>query len=467
MGYVEGVDRRQPMLLPSRVEDYVAADAQVRVIEAFVGTLDILALGFVRAVPAGIGRPGYDPRDLLRLYLYGYLNGVRSSRRLERECRVNVELMWLMAKRAPDFKTIADFRRDNGAAIIGCCRAFVLTLREAGLLAGNIVAIDGSKLRACASRKQIMNAAEVSAARAEIDAEIAAYLAEMDAQDAAEPDAPAGAQIEATLAALAERRDALASLAETMTREARELGVLGEPDARPMGHGSGAKPPSYNVQIAVDPQSHVVVHHEVTTDANDNRQLLPMACAARDVLAAETLTAVADTGYANASQAAACEAAGIAAAAPSPRCVNRTGAFFAADRFVHDPATDTLTCPAGRRLLRNGAHGRDRALRYRAEDCSGCTLKADCTQTTRRYVYRHVDEAAGRRMNARAERSLMRLRRQTAEHPFASLKRCLGGRFLLRVRTKAATETALAVPAYNLTRAINLLGGQGLIGKLA
>src|SRR5271166_532253 len=407
MGYVEGVDRRQPMLLPSRVEDYVAADAQVRVIEAFVGTLDILALGFVRAVPAGIGRPGYDPRDLLRLYLYGYLNGVRSSRRLERECRVNVELMWLMAKRAPDFKTIADFRRDNGAAIIGCCRAFVLTLREAGLLAGNIVAIDGSKLRACASRKQIMNAAEVSAARAEIDAEIAAYLAEMDAQDAAEPDAPAGAQIEATLAALAERRDALASLAETM------------------------------------------------------------ACAARDVLAAETLTAVADTGYANASQAAACEAAGIAAAAPSPRCVNRTGAFFAADRFVHDPATDTLTCPAGRRLLRNGAHGRDRALRYRAEDCSGCTLKADCTQTTRRYVYRHVDEAAGRRMNARAERSLMRLRRQTAEHPFASLKRCLGGRFLLRVRTKAATETALAVPAYNLTRAINLLGGQGLIGKLA
>ena len=486
VGYIEGAERDQVMLLPARVEDYVGASAMVRVIAAFVHTLDMTRLGFVRSTPAETGRPGYDPRAMLRLYIYGYLNGARSSRRLERDCRINVELMWLLATLAPDFKTIADFRRDNGAGIVGACKAFVLFARKAGLIAGEVAAIDGTKLAAASSRRRVMSADDVAEAMRRLDETIAAFLADMDARDAAEGEAFDETRTAAALAKLRERRGQLADLAERMAAHERALGVLGEPEARPMGHAAQAKRPAYNVQIAVEAQSHIIVHHDVTTAANDHAQLEPMARAARDALDAETIRVVADAGYANAGyanagyanagyanagyanagQAAACEAAGIEPAVPAPPSANNTGNYFSADRFTQDPDGDTLTCPAGRTLRRRGTNLRDQARQYRADDCSGCPLKPHCTGGPRRHVSKSLFEDARDRMNARADQAAMRLRRCTAEHPFASLKRTLGGRLLLRGQAKAATETAFAVLAYNLTRVANILGRQSLIERL-
>ena len=469
MNFITGADRDQPMLLPAMVEDYVDATAAVRVIDAFVDALNIAVLGFERSRPAATGRPGYDPRDMLRLYIYGYLNGLRSSRRLERACLINLELLWLMRTRAPDYKTIADFRRDNGTGIVGACRAFVQFCRQTGLFAAAVATIDGTKVRAAASSKRVINKAALEAETVALDSQIGDYLLAMDAADATEPDEATARQTQEALKALQVRRDELLSLARQMTEEERELGVVGEPDARPMGAGTGAKRPSYNVQIAVDPSSHIIVHHDVTTEATDNRQLYPMATATKAVLGEDTLNVIADAGYANATQAAACEAAGIVAAAPAPRRTNTKGDFYSADLFLYDATSDSMTCPAGRKLLRNGSNERDQEHRYRAEDCTGCPLKQSCTTAPRRYVYRHVHHAAMERMTARvkADKSLMKTRCSTVEHPFGTLKHYLGGRFLLRGRLKAATETALAVLGYNLTRASKIIGRRELIERLA
>lgn len=451
------------------VDDYVSPDAAVRVIDAFVASLDMVRLGFGRPTPAPTGRPGYDPRDMLRLYIYGYLNAVRSSRKLERACAINLELHWLLCQRAPDFKTIADFRRDNAAAIVGACRAFVLFCRDQGLFAAAIAAIDGTKVQAAASRKKVVSKADLEAEIKALDQRVGDHLLAMDAADAAESDDTSDRRTRAALKELRARRKELADLAEDMAADDRAFGVVGEPEARPMGKGTGGKPPSYNVQIAVDPHSHIIVHHALTTEATDNRMLHPMAKATKAVLGTDTLHVIADAGYANASQAAACEADGITPAAPAPRAANTHGDYYTADQFLYDAASDSMTCPAGRKLLRNGDNTRDEARRYRAEDCSGCPLKQDCTKADRRYVYRLVHHEAMQRMTQRvkADTSLMTVRRSTAEHPFATIKDRLGRRFLVRGTLAAAAETALAVIGYNLGRAAALLGRQELIERLA
>jgi transposase len=468
-GYIIAAERDAPMLLPLTVQDFIGTDAAVRVIDAFVASLDLHSLGFERARPSPTGRPGYEPGALLRLYLYGYLNQLRSSRRLEKACRINLELIWLLRRLTPDFKTIADFRRDNHPGITGACRAFVRFCRDAGLFDGATAVIDGSKVAAAASRKKVMSAAEIAAETVALDRKIAAYLAALDAADATEGDADSDRNTQAALAKLRQRRAELVELAETMAAEERDLGVVGEPEARPMGSGKGAKPPSYNVQTAVDPKSHIIIHHAVTTEATDNRLLYPMARAAKQVLGAAALTAIADKGYANASHAAACEADAITPAAPALKPTNPRGDFFPPDVFVYDAASDSYTCPAGRKLLRNGSNERDQSHRYRAADCTGCPLKQSCTTAPQRYVHRSMHHAAMLRMTARvsADSTLMTLRRSTVEHPFGTLKGYLGGRFLLRGQLKAATETALAVLGYNLGRATKLLGLQGLIAGLA
>ena len=281
MSYVRGEDRGQAALLPAAIEDYVAADAPVRVIDAFVDGLDVGGLGFGRAMPASTGRPPYHPRDLLKLYVYGYLNEVRSSRRLERECSRNVEVMWLLRRLAPDFKTIADFRRDNGAAIVGSCRAFVLYCRDQGLFTARLVALDGWKFRASASTKRVMGRREIAEEATRLDRRIAEYLAGLDEIDAHEPDEAPSATA-AALAALKARRTELDRLAAKLDAEERNTLVEGELDARPMGIGKGPKPPSYNVQTAVDADTGLIVHHEVTSEPNDTRQLYPMAKATKD-----------------------------------------------------------------------------------------------------------------------------------------------------------------------------------------
>jgi transposase len=468
-GYIIEAERDEPMLLPPTVQDFVAVDAAVRVVDAFVASLELHRLGFERARPALTGRPGYQPGALLRLYLYGYVNQLRSSRRLEKACRINLELIWLLRRLTPDFKTIADFRRDNHVGITGACKAFVQFCRKAGLFEGTTAVIDGSKVMAAASRKKIMTAAEVAAETVALDRKIAGYLAALDTADATEADDVSDQQTKAALATLKRQRAELEELAATITADERDQGVRGEPEARPMGKGNGPKPPSYNVQTAVDPKSHIILHHEVTTEATDNRLLHPMARAAKAVLEAEALTAIGDKGYANASHAAACEADQITPAVPAPRSTNTRGDFYPAEVFVYDAASDSYTCPAGRKLLRNGNNERDQAQRYRAESCAGCPLKQDCTTAERRYVYRSMHYEAMQRMTARvaADPSLMVVRRCTVEHPFGTVKEYLGQRFRLRGQMKAATETALAVLGYNLGRAAKLLGQQALIEALA
>ncbi len=458
MGYISGEDRGQALLLPARIEDYVAADAPVRVIDAFVDGLDLLGLGFTRAVAASTGRPGYDPRDLLKLYVWGYFNEARSSRRLERTCRRDVEAMWLMRNLAPDFKTIADFRRDNGAAIIGACRAFVLLCREAGLFSARLVALDGSKFQAVASPKKIVGRRQIAEEAARLDARIATYLAGLDEADAAEPDdAPEAVQV--ALAALRSRRAELDRQAAKLDEEDRATLVDGEEDARPMGKGHGPKPPSYNVQTAVDAASGLIVHHEVTDEPTDRRQLHPLANATKQSLGLDTITVVADKGFDNGEHASACESDGIVACVPPNRSVNNQGDGTLFDRtaFTYQAETDALICPAGRSLTRKQLHRKKRNVTYASSDCSGCALKPRCTTAERRHVKRHFDDDALNRMAERATPEMMRIRRCVAEHPFGTIKRMMaGGRFLTRSLKGTRTEMALSVLAYNILRAINI-----------
>lgn len=471
MSYIRGEDRGQAALLPPAIEDYVAGDAPVRVIDAFIDGLDVKGLGFGRSVPASMGRPPYDPRDLLKLYVYGYLNEVRSSRRLERECSRNVEAMWLLRRLAPDFKTIADFRRDNGAAIVGTCRAFVLFCRDQGLFTARLVALDGSKFRAAASAKRIMGRREIAEEAARLDRRIADYLAGLDESDAREPDDGPSATATA-LAALTARRAELDLLAATLDAEERATLVEGEPDARPMGIGKGPKPPSYNVQTAVDADTGLIIHHTVTSEPNDTRQLYPMAKATKDTLGVASLTVVADAGYSNGTAAAACEAEGIIACTPTNRSVNNQGdgSMFDRSAFVYQAEADTYICPAGHALNRKQVMRRDALILYAAIDCTGCSLKSRCTTAERRYVTRHLYEDALERMNTRfqTDPSLIRLRRCASEHPFGTIKRMTaGGRFLTRGLKKVAGEAALNVLAYNMIRAINLAGATTLRAQLA
>lgn len=458
MSFVEGDDRRQAAFLPPTIDEYVEQSASVRVVNAFVDQLDFLALGFYRAKPASTGRPGYDPRDLLKLYIYGYLNEVRSSRRLERECRRNLEVLWLMRRLVPDHKTVADFRRDNGAAIVATCRTFVLFCRDQGLFAARLVAIDGAKFRAASSALRVMDRRRIAEEADQLDARIASYLSDLDDADQVEP----ADGMEATSKAiveLKERRADLDRLVAHLDQDARSLVVDGELDARPMGFGRGGKPPSYNVQTAVDSDTGFIIHHEVTDEVNDTRMLHPMAVGARDLLGREALIVVADTGYSNGNAAAACEADEITACVAANRSVNNRGDGnqFGRTDFTYDAERDHYICPDDRVLHRKGGVNRN-SFYYLSKDCSGCALKPRCTQAEVRWVSRHQHEDALERMSARvtADPGLMRKGRCSVEHPFGTIKRMMAGRFLTRGLPATRTEMALSVMAYNMIRSINL-----------
>lgn len=441
MGYIVGEGRSQGSLFPIALDDLVPADHVSRVIDAFVGSLDIAALGFERAEAADTGRPGYDPRDLLKLYLYGYLQQIRSSRRLEVECRRNVELMWLLGRLYPDHKSISEFRRLHRDAVTGAGAALIQFARSVGLIRGEWIAIDGSKFQAVSSAKSVGDRETV-----------AKYLDHLEQADGQEEVA-----IDPSAVAVA----------------LEKLKTHPEPEARFM-RTSGWPAPAYNVQTAVDAQHALIVAHDVTTEATDNRLLQPMAEAAKQALGnPDTLNIVADAGYSNGRQAKACEEAGIIPHIPSNRAINNQGDGELFDRgaFAYDPKNDTMRCPAGHRLYRKQQHRKDRMVWYAAEPatCGGCALKSRCTTAPRRMVSRHFDDEVLSRMNRRATPEAMRLRRSTVEHPFATLKYRIFGhpRFLLRGRRGAQTEMGLAIMAYNLKRMINILGAQSLSWKLA
>ncbi len=470
--YIEGRNRQQSFLLPESVDDYVGEDNPVRVVDAFVDELDLAALGFGRATPADTGRPGYHPATLLKLYLYGYLNRVPSSRRLEREAQRNLEVLWLTGRLAPDFKTIADFRRDNGPAIQATCRRFVLLCRELRLFTESLVAIDGSKFKAVNTRDKNYTPGAIQRRIEQVEASIARYLAALDTADRQQPDVPS-AKVERL-------RERLVGLREKM-RHLREMEVavktapdgqisLTDPDARAMAtNGKGTGLVGYNVQAAVDTKHHLIAAHEVTNLGHDRTQLVPMAALAQSATGRTGLTVLADRGYYSGQQVLACEKAGVIAYVSKPltsgaKAENR----FGKQDFVYLPRQDVYRCPAGEQLTwRFNNVERDMTLRnYWTDACSTCAIKPQCTTGKERRIKRWEHEAVLDAMQNRLDQvpQAMVLRRQTVEHPFGTIKAWMGAtHFLTRTLNRVKTEMSLQVLAYNMKRVIAILGVRPLM----
>jgi transposase len=471
--FVTGQARGQATLFPEHLEDFIAEDNPVRVIDAFVEGLDLRELGFKRVDPLATGRPAYHPAVLLKLYIYGYLNRVQSSRRLERETQRNVELMWLTERRTPDHKTIADFRKDNGKAIRQVCRKFVLLCGRLGLFSQALVAIDGSKFKAVNNRDKNFTPQKMKRRLQELEHSIARYLAQLDDADAQEPAiAEARSQrLKEKIAALKEQMQALEALEAELRAAPDQQISLTDPDARSMmSRGVGVV--GYNVQTAVEPEHHLIVAHEVVNTGSDRGQLAGMAEQAREAMGCEQLTAVADRGYYTGEEILACEQSGITTLVPKAKTSNNGArGLFSRERFRYDPQVNSYRCPAGEILtwrFRNVEAGRTLDA-YWSSACPHCSLKAQCTPAAQRRIRRWEHEAVLEAVQARldAEPESMRLRRQTVEHPFGTIKSWMGyTHFLTRRLPRVRTEMSLHVLAYNLKRVIKILGTQPLLTAL-
>jgi transposase len=475
-----GIPRTQTALLPPTLDDYAAPNSIVRVIEGYVAGLNLAALGFTHSRPAHTGASAYAAADLLKLYLYGYWNRIRHSRQLEIECKRNVEVMWLMGQLRPCFKTIATFRSANGAAFEAACAQFVAFLRELELVGGKrpMVAVDGSKFKACAAKRSVMTAQQLERERKRIEKSIRRYLEEMDEADQHDEGVPelTPEQVEAALEKLKERDKKLeqaqaefAARAPTAVRGYTPRVSLTDPDAVMLTGNGGQALAGYNVQQAVDTQHGFIVAHEVTILGNDKTSLLPMALQAQQALDATELTVIADTGYSNGAQAQACEDQGITPVVPMAKASHtRAADCYPKTRFSYDSVSDTYCCPAGERLTR---YKRDRKLQtdyYATNACAHCPLRANCTRSKRRSIARSWFAEAAERADQRAQNRprLMRLRSATAEHPFGNLKAMVKGGFCLRTVAKVKAEMALAVLAYNIKRAAKVLGIEQMIEKM-
>ena len=471
--FIEGIDREQGLLFPDHLEDFVGEDNPVRAVDAFVDALDLLGIGFAGA--ANTGRPGYHPAVLLKLYVYGYLHRIHSSRRLECEAGRNVELMWLTGRLAPDFKTIADFRRDNGKAIRKVCSQFVMLCRQVGLLDGGVVAIDGSKFKAVNNRDKNFTPTKMKRRMEDIEASIARYLSKLDAADRNEPALPASKveRLQERIAILKEQMAALKAIEIEMQKSPDNQISISDPDARSMRHrGSGIV--GYNVQAAVDAEHHLIVTHEVTMSGSDRGQLVKMSKQARSAIEGEEITVVADRGYYSGEQLLECSNSGIIAYVPKPLTSSGTKrGFFIKQDFIYDAKNDVYICPAGQQLTK-GAHRSDRQSTevnfYRhLTACSNCRLKPRCTTEKLRRIRRWEHEAVLDDIERRLEEkpNAMQVRRSTVEHPFGTLKAWMGAtHFLTRTREKVSTEMSLHVLAYNFKRVLNIIGMGSLMAVI-
>ncbi|TBR22001.1 MAG: IS1182 family transposase [Reyranella sp.] len=470
--FVVGDERSQSTLFPERLDDYLGEDNPVRAIDVFVDELDLGTLGFGGVEPAATGRPAYHPATLLKIYVYGYLNRVQSSRRLERECQRNIELVWLTGRLMPDFKTIADFRKDNGDAIRKMCREFVILCRRLELFSAASVAIDGSKFKAVNTRDRNFTQAKMERRLAQIDESIARYLAQLDSADRQGEAVPETkiTRLNEKIAALRQEIGRLNQLNSQMMKTEDKQISLTDPDARSMttsGRGSGMV--GYNVQSAVDTSHHLIVAHEVTNVGSDRDQLSGMAERARAAIGSEVIEVVADRGYYKGEEIVACEQAGNTVYLPKPM----TSGLYAKGRFgkqdfVYVAADDFYLCPAGEQLTYHYTNQQDgkELRRYWTTACETCALKSRCTTGKERRISRWEHEAVLEVVQARLDRSpeKMRLRRQTVEHPFGTIKSWMGSTHFLMKRLKnVRTEMALHVLAYNMKRVIRILGVGGLM----
>jgi len=475
-GFVEGVDRGQRTLFPAVLDDYVADDNPVRAVDVFVDGLDLERLGFVGVQPLDTGRPGYHPGMMLKLYIYGYLNRVPSSRRLERECQRNIELIWLTGHLAPDFKTIADFRKDNGKAIREVCREFVGLCRRLGLLSAASVAIDGSKFKAVNARDKNFTEAKMKRRLERIEESIARYISQLETADRRGDVVPEAkvARFKEKIVKLNEEIARLNAINAEMMKSKDKQISLTDPDARSMAtSGKDTGIVGYNVQTAVDTKNHLIVAHEVTNVGTDRCQLSNMAEQARTEMGVGTLDAVADRGYYEGEEIKACEEDVITVILPKPQTSGAKAAGrFGKQDFVYVAADDVYRCPAGERLTyrcMNVEQGKT-LRRYWTGNCKTCALKAQCTTGTERRITRWEHEAVLEKVQDRLDHNpaAMGVRRQTVEHPFGTIKCWMGWtHFLTKRLPKVATEMALNVLAYNMKRVMAIIGVAGLLEALA
>jgi transposase len=470
--FIEGEARTQSLLFPERLDEWIEEDNPVRVIDAFVDELDMKELGFEGVVPADTGRPGYHPATLLKIYIYGYLNRIQSSRRLEREAQRNVEVVWLTGRLMPDFKTIADFRKDNGAAVRKVCARFIELCRQMKLFTEAVVAIDGSKFKAVNNRDRNFTQQKIKSRLEHLEKSVRQYLDDLDRADrepACVPEARVS-QLKEKIAAIKAEMRKLTRIKTQLPKTESQQVSLTDPDARSMNSaGKGTGTVGYNVQTAVDTKNHMIVAHEVTNIGHDRSHLTEMSKLARDALGTKSLTALADRGYFSGEEIRRCQQAGMNPLVPKPLTSGgRADGRFDKRDFVYNAKRNEYRCPAGERAIWRFStveHGLT-LHKYWASACPRCPMKARCTPSEYRRITRweheNVLEAMQRRLDRTPEAS--RLRRQTVEHPFATIKAWMGAtHFLTKTLPKVKTEMSLHVLAYNLKRAMKILGTGPLI----
>lgn len=472
--FIQGQDRTQSTLLPELLDEYITEDNPVRVIDVFVDQLALSELGFEGVHPAQTGRPSYHPAAMLKLYIYGYLNRIQSSRRLEAEANRNVELMWLIARLNPDFKTIARFRNENGSAIRKVCSQFVELCRRLNLFADSMVAIDGSKFKAVNSSDHNYTQAKIKSRMQAVEKNIQQYLDDLEAADIISPkqSTPHQVRLAERIAMFQAQMKVLETIeAEVQSTPDKQLSQT-DPDARSMQHRGGGIV-GYNVQAAVDTQHHLIVAHEVTTVGHDRTQLSNMGKQAKDVLQKETLTVVADKGYYKGEEVVACVTEGITPI--MPKCLtsgNKANGLFDKRHFVYDPKSNTYQCPAGELLIerfRSLEKGRPH-ITYWSSSCKNCTLKSSCTTSDQRRIKRWENEAILDQMQSNLESmpEAMKIRRCTIEHTFGTLKHWMGAsHFLMKTKVHVSTEMSLHILAYNMKRVISIMGSVALMKAMA
>ncbi|MDZ7807555.1 MAG: IS1182 family transposase [Gracilimonas sp.] len=466
MDYIQGADRYQTHLFPASLEEYVSSDNPVRFIDAYVESLDVLKLGFTHARLAATGRPPYRPQDLLKLYIYGYLHRIRSSRGLERETHRNIELLWLLGKLQPDFKTIADFRKNNTEALKGTCAEFILVCKRMDLFGGELVAIDGSKFEAVNHSSASYTRKGLQQALAATGQQLQQWLEQLDQADHDDPSGPSGQDLSQKIAQLETYRGKLEELDRRIEDSREPGGSLTDPDSRKMRTGHGGSDVSYNVQIAVDSTHKLIVAHRVSSEATDLHQLLPMARQVKATLGIDTLEVVADKGYYNTEQIAGCQAEHIRCYVPAPQGNGgQSKDLFCKKDFTYLPTHDGYRCPAGEFLPYKSTVNKQgkRTRIYETSACQRCPLRGQCTTAKKgnRRMYRWIHEGIieGHKERSRQNPEKIKLRGQLAEHPFGTLKRAMGaGYFLTKGLENVSGEMSLSILAYNMKRVLNIMG---------
>lgn len=474
MRYIEGMQRTQTELFPETLDSYISEDNVIRFIDEYVNTLDLKALGFTYSETKATGRKPYNPSTLIKLYIYGYMKKIRSSRHLEAETQRNIELMWLLNKLKPDFKTIADFRRDNVKPLKKIHKEFIILCKKLDLFSKELVAIDGSKFRAFNNDDQNYTKSKLSRMVKEIDKQIEEYLRNIEKQDSCEQSLKkyTSEELKELLKNLDKEKTEVNNMLKALDEGAQDQISRTDPDSRMMSGRDGTHV-SYNVQIAVETKNHFITDFEVINDRNDERSLSMMSFKAKETLEADELKVVADGGYFNKKEIAQCVDHQIECYIPRPhKSFSDESGKYKLDKFIFDSEADRYICPQGKPLTYRGTYLKSGLMqkKYECCECKFCQAKKQCTEAKRnRAIMRWVREEIVDEMDnrLRANKQMMVIRKSTVEHVFGTIKHWMGFRhFLLKGFEKVKAEMSLAVLCYNIKRAVNILGVKGLIAAL-